>query len=121
MKDDRVRVFRNALRDLIESLHATVRVNRWAGPDSVPEPLEQSAAQLMVRLGTADRLSSSKFNGSSSDKEQVTAMCASMRRLDAAYLLYRQQVERAPSDKEAASMALDAEIDEVKNASAQGL
>ena len=118
MKDDRVRIFRIALQELIESLQATVRVNRWTGDEIVPEPLKESASRLVARLGAVDRLASSTFNGSPADKVRVVAMCSSMRKLDAAYLAYRQRLERAPTEQESAAMALDAEIDEVRAAAA---
>ena len=114
MKDERVTFFRKALEGLIESLDATVRVMRWSGEDGIPEPLQESASLLVTRLGTADRLASGNFAGSATDTARVTAMCAAMRRLDAAYVAYRQKLDTAPTERDAAGMTLDAEIDEVK-------
>jgi hypothetical protein len=115
MKDERVTLFRKALEELIESLDATVRVKRWDG-EAIPEPLKESASRLVARLGTADRLASSTFAGSAADISRVEAMCGAMRRLDAAYVAYRQST---PAEHEAAAMALDTHIDEVKAASRQ--
>jgi hypothetical protein len=114
MKDDRVRGFRVALQHLIESLQATVRVSRWTESESIPAPLQESASQLVARLGAADRLVSKPFTGSPPDVARVTVMCTSMRRLDAAYVTYRQHIERAPSERDSAAMSLEAEIDDVK-------
>jgi hypothetical protein len=41
-------------------------------------------------------------------------MCTAMRRLDAAYIAYRQQIDRAPAERDAAAMSLESEIDDVK-------
>jgi hypothetical protein len=114
MTDARVATFRNALEGLIESLDATVRVTRWAEAESIPEPLKESASRLVARLGTADRLASASFMGKAADVARVTAMRGAMRRLDAAYVAYRQRLERSPSERDLAATALCAEIDEVK-------
>jgi hypothetical protein len=114
MKDVRVAVFRKTLEGLIESLDATVRVNRWAGAETIPEPLKESAAHLVARLGTVDRLANGNFKGSPADTARVNVMIGVMRRLDAAYVVYRQQLERSPQKRDNAAMTLDAEIDEVK-------
>jgi hypothetical protein len=114
MKDERVIFFRKSLEALIESLDATVRVVRWDGADAVPDPLKESASRLLARLGTADRLASAGFKGSVADVARVNAMAGAMRRLDAAYVAYRHQVEVKPAERDGAAMALDAEIDEVK-------
>jgi hypothetical protein len=113
MKDERVIFFRKALDGLIESLEATVRVTAWSGEESIPEPLKESASQLITRLGTADRLASDTFNGSATDTARVSAMCAAMRRLDAAYVTYRQRLT-TPAERSAAALALDSELEEVK-------
>jgi hypothetical protein len=114
MRDTRVAVFRKTLEGLIESLDATVRLTRWAGADGVPEPLKESASQLTTRLGTASRLAASSFSGTTADTARVSAMLGAMRRLDAAYVTYRQGSERTPRERETAASTLDAEIDEVK-------
>ena len=116
MKDVRVTTFRNALEGLIESLDATVRVTRWSEAESVPEPLKESASRLITRLGTADRLAAASFSGTVADVARVAAMRSAMRRLDAAYVAYRQRVAGPPSERERAATALGAEIDEAKAA-----
>lgn len=113
MKDERVTFFRKTLEALIESLEATVRVSTWSGDESIPEPLKESASQLVARLGTANRLASDTFNGSGTDTARVGTMCAAMRRLDAAYVTYRQHIA-TPAERTEAAMTLDAEVTEVK-------
>ena len=39
MNDQRVAAFRKALTSVLESLDATVRVDRWPGPEPIPPPL----------------------------------------------------------------------------------
>jgi hypothetical protein len=111
MKDERVTFFRKALEGLIESLEATVRVTAWTGEETVPEPLKESASRLVDRLGTADRLASGAFAGSAVDIARVKSMCDAMRRLDAAYVIYRQKLE---TEKDSAGMNLGAELEEIK-------
>jgi hypothetical protein len=110
MKDSRVTVFKKTLEGLLESLDATLRVTRWTGAETIPEPLKESAAHLIVRLGTADRLASSKFNGSPLDVAKVNTMLGAMRRLDAAYVAYNRHSKGSPGEREDAAMTLDAEI-----------
>ena len=96
MKDKRVRVFHQSLDELVESLDATLRLARWADKDVPPEPLEQSAAQLMTRLGTADRLAAGVFKGTPRDVARVRTLTDAMRRLEQAYLVYARTNESAP-------------------------
>ena len=113
MKDTRVALFTQALDGLIESLEATIRVTEWAGNETLPEPLSEAARHLVQRLGTAGRLASSVFVGSPTDVARVTALCAQMRRLDTAYVTYRQHLE-TPSLRPGAAMTLTQEIDAVR-------
>jgi hypothetical protein len=112
MKDHRLKVFRHAVEGVIESLDALVRVSRWSGGDPPPEPLRNAVSKLVDRLGAADRLSSGAFQGSPVEVNKVGAMCAAMKRLDAAYVLYRKRVETTPDQTGAAAMVLEAEIAE---------
>jgi hypothetical protein len=114
MKDQRLKVFRSAIDGLLESLEAFVRVSRWTEPGSPPEPLSLAAGKLVDRLGVADRLSSGKFIGTPTDSNKVAAMCTAMRRLDAAYVAYRQRTERSADADGSASATLEAEIGEVR-------
>lgn len=114
MKDARVTIFRRTLEGLIESLDATVRLVGWSDADSVPEPLKQSASQLLTRLGTADRLASASFKGSAADVARVDTMRGAMRRLDAAYVAYRQVLTGTPNQRDHAASALRTEIEDVK-------
>jgi hypothetical protein len=110
MKDRRLEVFRKATLALIESLDAVVRLSRWGEAEAPPEPLVTAGAQLLDRLGAADRLSSGRFNGSPADASRVTTMCAAMKRLDAAYLAYRQDVDSSPERAADAAATLEHEV-----------
>ena len=114
MRDQRVTFYRKTLEQLIESLEASVRVTQWNGGEAVPQPLKESAGQLIVRLGTADRLASSTFKGTIADVAKVDALLGAIRRLDAAYVAYRQTVKAKPGELEHAASALGGEIDGVK-------
>ena len=117
MKDARVTTFRKALEELIDSLDATIRVARWADGESIPDPLKESSSRLLARLGTAHRLAAASFSGTVADVARVSAMRAAMRRLDAAYVAYRQLAAGTPKDRDRAAAALSVELDEVKAAS----
>ena len=114
MKDQRIPALRRALDALLESLEATLRVRGWVGSDEIPEPLRNKAGRLVERLGAADRLSAFTPRSSALDAERVQAMSAAIRRLDAAYIAFRQAVERAPASVESALASLREEIDVVK-------
>jgi hypothetical protein len=111
MKDQRLKVFRGALEGLIESLDALVRVSRWSEADPPPDPLRAAASRLLDRLGTAGRLSSGAFVGTASDTTKVEAMFSTMRRLDAAYVVYRKRMDQAPADTAASDAAATLEAD----------
>lgn len=110
MKDRRLEVFRSTTLGLIESLDAVVRLARWGETEAPPEPLVKAAGKLSDRLGAADRLSSSTFNGAPADATKVTAMCAAMKRLDGAYLTYRKDIASSPEKTHDAASALEVEI-----------
>jgi hypothetical protein len=112
MKDHRLKVFRQAVEGVIESLDALVRVSRWSGADAPPEPLRIAASKIVERLGAAGRLASGAFRGSPAEVNKVSAMCTAMRQLDAAYVIYRRRVESTPDQAGAAATALEAEIAE---------
>ena len=107
-------VFRSTVDGLIESLEAVIRLSRWNGTEPKPEPLVTSASKLLERLGAADRLSAAKFQGPATDVVKVNAICEAMKRLDAAYLVYRQQTEAttpsARGNPLEATMALETEV-----------
>ena len=109
--DSRIAIFRRALDGLIDSLDATVRVERSVGAEGAPEPLKATAAQLLTRLGAANRLAAGRFSGSIADAARVQAIAAAVRRLDAAYVVYCQG-----RDRDLAAVTLDTEILEVKAA-----
>jgi hypothetical protein len=113
MKDRRVVVFRSALDGLFESLGSVVRIAGWVGPEELPEPIRTAASSLVSRLGSANRLASGKFSGSSTDTVQVTAMSSAITRLDGAYVAYRRRLESEADAREAA-IELGAAIEEVR-------
>lgn len=123
MRDQRLKVFRTALDGLIESLDALVRVARWADAvEAPPEPLRVAVSKLTERLGTADRLASGTFVGTQIDTSKVNAMCATMKRLDGAYVAYRKRLEGKPEQTGDAASALETDIAEavsVASAAAQ--
>lgn len=114
MKDSRVKIFRQTLDGLVESLDATVRVGRWSEAEAIPKALKDSASDLVPRLGAAGRLASSRFSGSVGDVARVKVMTDAMLRLDAAYLAYCQCREGTPRERDLAANALEVEINEVK-------
>jgi hypothetical protein len=93
MKAHRLQVFGAAVQALIESLEAVIRLSRWNDSEAKPAPLVASASKLLERLGTANRLSSARFHGTATEVGKVDAICAVLKRLDGAYLAYRQQLE----------------------------
>lgn len=115
-KDPRIVYFRGALEALVESLDATVRIARWRadGGETIPEPLRESAAQLVDRLGTANRLASGKFVGSPAVVASSDAIGAAIRDLDAAFVAYRRRSDAGPEERNEAANALDAEVGRIK-------
>ncbi len=73
--------------------------------------MRTAASKLLNRLGTAGRLSSGAFVGTASDATKVEAMFATMRRLDAAYVVYRKRMDQAPANTAAAEAAATLEAD----------
>ena len=119
MKDQRLKVFKVALDALVESLSAQVRVARWTDVvEAPPEPLRVAASKLTERLGTADRLASGTFIGSPVDMTRVNAMCATMKKLDGAYVAYRKRMEGKPDQGGDAAQALELDIAEATAAPA---
>ncbi len=107
-------VFRSAIEELLESLDALLRVAQWNAPEQPPDLLHAAATKLLDRLGTADRLASGTFVGTQTEAGKVAAMCAALKRLDAAYVAYRQKAD-GPTRRAAASAKLEETIGQVKN------
>jgi hypothetical protein len=114
MKDQRVAYYRGVLDALLESLDATVRISRWKDADGVPDPLQQSAAKLVERLGAANRLASCKVVGVSRVVTSLTGISSAIQHLDAAYVQYRHRIDEMPTERDEAAVALDTEISGVK-------
>jgi hypothetical protein len=115
-KDPRIVYFRGALESLIESLDATVRVQRWTheGGEAVPEPLRAMATQLVDRLGAANRLADGKFVGAPAVVASSEAIRAAIRELDAAFVAYRRNADGSTGERDEAAIALDTAIGRVK-------
>ncbi len=113
MKDKRVLVFRKSLEELVESLDATLRLANWDGADAVPDPLRDDAARLITRLGTTDRMAAGVFKGNPRDVQSVNELTGAMRRLEAAYMVYRKQLKTVGGADEAATK-LSAALEQVK-------
>ena len=113
MKDQRIPILRRALDALLESLEATLRMKEWNGPEEIPEPIRASAERLVERLRSADRLGAISVRGAE-DAKRVEAMTSAIKRLDDAYVSFREAIDRAPSSVVLALATLRAEIDLVK-------
>jgi len=119
MKDHRVPYLREVLGALLDSLQATARLSSWDGTETAPEPLRISAAKLVERLGVANRLAADKFTGPPRVVESLNGISEVIRRLDSAYVRFRQHGDSAPPGERAAAVAeLEAEIEDVKVAQA---
>lgn len=105
MKDERLQVFRSAVDGLIESLDAVVRLARWDDAEAKPAPLVALASKLPERLGTGSRLATAKFMGTATQVTKVDAMRDVLKRLDVAYLAYRDD-QAAPD----AASSLESEL-----------
>jgi hypothetical protein len=115
VKDTRVAFFRKTLEDLLDSLDATIQLAQWDAAESASDALKESAAHVVTRLGAVDRLAASNVKGSPADAGRLDVMLATMRRLDAAFVSYRQSLGRAPSDRAAAVTALSEEVAKVRS------
>ena len=115
MKDQRVTFLRGVLEGLLESLDATIRIQRWTGTESVPEPLQKAAAQLLERLSAANRLAAGKFAGSPVVIASMQAISGAIQRLDVAFVEFRKSIAGTPAQKDEGALALDAAIDSVKS------
>jgi hypothetical protein len=113
MKDQRLKVFRAALDELVESLDAVVRVAGWGDDEQPPEPLRSAVSKLPERLSSADRLASSTFVGSPRDTDKVSAMCKALKHLDSAYVKYRKRVDTTREQGAHAAATLQSDIAEV--------
>ena len=114
MKDQQLIHLRRRLDDLVESLDATARLSRWDSKEPAPEPLRERAAKLGERLCVANRLATAKFGGAGQLVASLAGISKAIKRLDAAYVQYRQRIEAKPSERDAAVVALDGELGGVK-------
>ena len=115
MKDQRVVFLRGVFDGLMESLDATVRISRWTDTtESVPEPLQRAATQLLDRLGTANRLAAGKFAGSAVLIASMTEISGAIHKLDAAFVEFRRTLAGSPTQKTDGASALDAELESVR-------
>jgi hypothetical protein len=107
MKDRRVAHARSVLRELVESLDATVRIGRWSG-DEIPPPLRASAQLLVERLGKANRLASSRLVGAPRSEAAFSEVTSAIQRLDLAFVAYRNSLHKVEAER-----VLDAELAKV--------
>ncbi len=80
----------------------------------MPEALQRSAVQLQVRLGSATRLASGKFAGTSAVVEKSDAIKEAVHDLDAAFVAYRKRLDAGASEHDEAALELDAVLGRVK-------
>jgi hypothetical protein len=116
MNDRRVAAIREALGVLLDSIDATSRLQRWGASDSIPESLRISAAELEKRLQAANTLAASSYVGNALVLSRLNGISDAIRRLDRACTDFRARVKEDPGQRLAALDAMDAEVDEVKNA-----
>jgi hypothetical protein len=116
MRDRRLAHFETTLDALTDSLDATARIRRWQGPEAIPEPLEQSAAKLLDRLGAANRLTTGRLTGPADVVARLTRMVVAIRKLDAAYVEFLQCEKNTPDARSQALVMLDEEIQSAKAA-----
>ncbi|MGC4064167.1 MAG: hypothetical protein QM784_05900 [Polyangiaceae bacterium] len=119
MNDRRVAVIREALLTLLDSLDAVSRVSRWDAMDPIPESLESSAKQLEARLEKANALTATSYVGSALVVSQLNGISDAIRRLDRAYIAFRERVTEHPDETEAALETMRFDVDEVKDAARQ--
>jgi hypothetical protein len=117
MNDRRVSMIREALELLLESIDATSRLKRWDATDPIPASLKQSAAKLDEHLAAANKLASTGYVGNTLVLARLNGISDAIRRLDRACTDYRARIAETPEQLAAALDAMDAEVDEVKNAS----
>lgn len=91
-----------------------MRLARWKEGEAKPEALERSAALLLERLGSANRLAAAKFVGAPAFVVTSTAIGEAIQALDRAYVEYRRACARGPSAIEEAAVVLDAEIGRIR-------
>jgi hypothetical protein len=110
MKDQRLAHYRAAFESLVESLSAVARICRWEGPDSAPEALQQTAARVLDRLATANRLTGCHLVGRPDVIAVLSRICSAIQKLDKAYVEYRHSVTGTPQECARAAADLDFEI-----------
>lgn len=117
MNDRRVATIREALEGLLDSIDATSRLKRWDAADSVPESLQNSANQLDSRLKKALDLAGCSYVGSTLVVSRLNGISDAIRCLDRACRDFRARIAEDPQQLNSALDIMDAEVDEVKNAS----
>jgi hypothetical protein len=119
MNDRRVAAIREALENLLDSIDATSRLKRWDVTEPFPESLRKSATELDARLESANQLASKSYVGSQLVVSRLSGISDAIRRLDWACKDFRERITREPEQLSVALDAMDAEVDEVKNAAAR--
>src|SRR5512145_2122410 len=117
MNDRRVSAHRDALEALMDSVSATLRIERWDDADSVPESLQQRARLLEERLATATKLVATTYTGSPLVVSRLNGLSAAIQRLARACADFRDRMSRDPKQSEVALEVLNFEFDEVRSGS----
>lgn len=112
MKDQRVVFLRKAFDGLVESLDATVQIALSKETEGVPEPVQQAAAKLLERLGSANRLAAGKFAGSPVVVSSAGEISSAIHKLDLAFVAFRRTA------KGDGPTVLHAELDKIKASAA---
>jgi hypothetical protein len=108
MKDQRVVFLRKAFDGLVESLDATVQIALSKEAEGVPEPVQQAAAKLLERLGSANRLAAGRFAGSPILVASAGEISGAIHKLDLAFVEYRRTA------KGDGPTVLNAQLDKIK-------
>lgn len=108
MKDQRVVFLRKAFDGLVESLDATVQIALSKEAEGVPEPVQQAAAKLLERLGSANRLAAGKFAGSPILVASASEISGAIHKLDLAFVEFRRTA------KGDGPTVLNAQLDKIK-------
>ena len=114
MNDARVKSLKNNLSALLDSLDASVRIERWdASNEAVPEPLIRLASQLGASLGATRELAGTAFKSAGADAAKLAGMRAAAARLTKSYENY-EATRVNPQAHLSAAQSLEEEIGKIR-------
>lgn len=113
--DRRVTFQRDVLEGLLESLDATLRVERWPDREALPPALKASAALLHERLGVANRLANDVATGSPRARRMMEEISKAIRSLDEAFVSYRRGSSGSPAERQETAGQLESRIARVRS------